>query len=293
MIYVRTAVLASLFIAATAAFVAPSSLAAYSRSGPYLDYGFQPRLPNPVIRLGREGVPEVRYSDGWHRNPVTVAEWGLRHHAYFLVSRRSRDARRMRRAADWLVRNQRRGVWHYDFSFTLAGIGDTLRPPWISAMAQGQAMSLLTRAYRITGRAAYLRAAKRALTPFRHTVAGGGVVRDLRGSPFYEEYPTRRPSYVLNGFMFTLLGLYDLAPWSRRAATLYDRGRVTLAKAVALYDAGTTTYYHLGHITVGPGAAFLADRGYNRLHVLLLDALDWVRPNLTFRQWRDRFASYG
>ena len=29
--------------------------------------------------------------------------------------------------------------------------------------------------------------------------------------PFYEEYPTLPPNLTLNGFMFALLGLYDLS----------------------------------------------------------------------------------
>ncbi len=101
---------------------------------------------------------------------------------------------------------------------------------WSCAMAQGQAMSLLSRAYRLTRKQQYRSSALRALPALRVAVTKGGLRRCFFGNcarPFYEEYPTSPPSYVLNGFMFTLIGLYDLASIAPRspALSMYQAGR--------------------------------------------------------------------
>lgn len=267
--------------------------AAYSPAGAYLDYGAQISIAKlPEVRFDRDGAAWVKYPFGWHRNPVTTANVGLQAHAFYLIDGKRAHRKRMLRAANGLLRSQKQGVWQYDFRFTVGGMGQTLRPPWISAMAQGLAMSLLTRAYLMTSRRPYLRAAKKALRPFGVPVARGGVVRRYAGHRWYEEYPTPTPSYVLNGFGFTLLGLYDLARWSRVARRLYRDGRAALMAALPRFDAGSTSWYHLGHVTKGPEARFPASPAYNRIHVQLLDALDYVGPHPRLRHWRERFRSY-
>ena len=47
---------------------------------------------------------------------------------------------------------------------------------------------------------------------------------------FYEEYPTTKGNYTLNGFMFTLVGLYDYykVTGNELAKELYDDGIETL-----------------------------------------------------------------
>jgi hypothetical protein len=117
------------------------------------------------------------------------------------------------RAAKWLVSKQRPdGTWAYAFDNPLAWAGTAVRAPWVSGMAQGQALSLLVRVWRITGDDAYLDAGRKALASFSVPVEEGGVLRVWRGHPFYEEYPTtERPTLVLNGFLFALVGLHDYA----------------------------------------------------------------------------------
>ena len=88
----------------------------------------------------------------------------------------------------------------------------SLEPGWYSAMAQGHAMSLLSRAYSQSQNPLYLRAAYQAINPFLVPSSEGGVLTYLFGQhPWYEEYPTLPPSFVINGFMYALFGLYDLA----------------------------------------------------------------------------------
>ncbi|GFS06154.1 D-glucuronyl C5-epimerase [Elysia marginata] len=85
-------------------------------------------------------------------------------------------------------------------------------PNWYSAMGQGQAMSALVRAYNLTGDRKYLVAAERALYLFTLGSEEGGVRARFMGQlDWYEEYPTvPTSSFVLNGFIFSMMGLYDV-----------------------------------------------------------------------------------
>ena len=46
---------------------------------------------------------------------------------------------------------------------------------------------------------------------FNISSSGGGVRAVFMDKyEWYEEYPTNPPTFILNGFMYSLLGLYDL-----------------------------------------------------------------------------------
>jgi hypothetical protein len=269
------AISVSVLTAAAVLAGAPSAVGDYARSGPYLDYASEPSIA-PSGKVPRSG-----YSFGSYYTPVTVAQWGLQGAANYAATRRGRYRRDALLAARWLVRHQSRdGGWHYPFAWSVAGF-ETLPAGWISAMGQGQAMSLLWRAWQLKRRPAYRRAARRAVRPFKRPVSQGGVRADFDGLAWYEEYPTTtRPSLVLNGYMFSLLGLYDMAPWSRTATRLYRVGVRTLRARIARFDRPRGSWYM-------PGVP--ASDYYNRVHVLLLTALDSVNHSLTLRHYRDRW----
>src|SRR5207244_9870218 len=125
--------------------------------GTYIDYGigsgssrFQSRLQLGLV-LDREGVPKVRYRFGTFYNPAVVARQGLAIASAYIADPRfhtHRDLQRVRTIANWLVRNQDRdGRWLYRFGLALPAVGTRVNAPWVSAMAQGLAISLLTRAH--------------------------------------------------------------------------------------------------------------------------------------------------
>lgn len=72
----------------------------------------------------------------------------------------------------------------------------------------------------------------------------------------YEEYPTTPASYVLNGFIYSLLGLYDLnntapQPIAKEAGKLFRQGMMSLKKMLMLFDTGSGTNYDLRHFSLG------------------------------------------
>ena len=188
-------------------------------------------------------------------------------------------------AADWLVRHQdERGGWKIMVSRTVAEGQLSLEPGWYSAMAQGQAMSLLVRAHARSSHQKYLDAAMRALALFDISSVDGGVVaRFMDQYVWYEEYPTVPPCFVLNGFMYALIGLYDVAVTAppgdgqSTAMRLYRTGVASLRRMLPLFDTGSGTVYDLRHLTLGGASPPNRARwDYHATHVnqlLLLSSL--------------------
>jgi heparosan-N-sulfate-glucuronate 5-epimerase len=163
-----------------------------------------------------------------------------------------------------------------------------VEPPWLSAMAQGQCASLLVRLFRETGDSAFAETALRALEPMRQPVSEGGVAAPLGGGWWPEEYPSRPHSYVLNGGIFALWGIRDVAVGlgDEAAAALFEEGLATLAAEIERWDTGYWSRYDLfPHPLVN-----VASSSYHVLHVHQLEALTLIapRPELAeaARRWR-------
>jgi len=145
-----------------------------------------------------------------------------------------------------------------------------LKAPWCSAMAQGQAVSLLLRAGLDHDDSALVRAAglaSRSLVAERSE-----LVAMTSAGPVLQEYPTAPPSHVLNGWIFALWGLYDLACLGDSVATRsFEAGVGALVERLPLYDAagGWSRYDLYPHPLTHVASPF-----YHRLHVAQLEAMD-------------------
>jgi hypothetical protein len=135
-----------------------------------------------------------------------------------------------------------RGIaWEYYFSFD-GGI-----PPWTSAMSQATAIESLTRAYRATRQRSYLATARRALPIFTAAPPVGVSVRTSRGRR-YLLYSFAPGAAVINGFLQTLIGLFDFAHVTRdpAAAGLFAAGDAEAQSEVPRYDTGAWSLYEPG-----------------------------------------------
>ncbi|NWV75427.1 GLCE epimerase, partial [Dasyornis broadbenti] len=201
-------------------------------------------------------------------------------------------------ASRWLLRNQdERGGWPIAVTRKLGEGFKALEPGWYSAMAQGQAMSTLVRAYLLTKEPAFLSAALRATAPFKLPAERRGVrAVFMERHEWYEEYPTSPSSFVLNGFMYALIGLYDLKETAgerlgREAALLFERGLASLKALLPLFDTGSGSVYDLRHFTLGT-APNLARWDYHTTHINQLQLLASVHPAPIFRDFVKRWKSY-
>jgi heparosan-N-sulfate-glucuronate 5-epimerase len=164
-------------------------------------------------------------------------------------------------------------------------------PSWPSAMAQGECASLLARLHLRTGREDFARAARLALHSFDVSVAEGGVRALLDGGAFPEEYPTKPPSYVLNGAIFAIWGLRDVSVGlgDETAAQRYAAYVDTLVRNLPRWDLGYWSRYDLHR---HPGPVNIASFNYHWLHIRQLQAFAILDPRPEFGQTARRFEAY-
>jgi len=190
--------------------------------------------------------------------------------------------------ANWLVNNLKIrssdfGVWEYNFDFKRYNC----KSPWISAMAQGQGISVLVRAYILTGKEKYLKTANKALRAFSISVDEGGVLSYGENDyVFYEEYACPKSSKVLNGFIFSLFGLYDyyIATYDSTAFTLFYEGIESLKNNLCRYDSGDWTYYDC--------LGLKASLSYHKLHIEQLKALYSITNDEFFMYYAKKWSNY-
>jgi hypothetical protein len=252
----------------------------YSARGDYLNYGAWLRyrvIPDLVV-LDEDGIPLTWFGDAYYYNPAFVAE-----HALSLYGRYTRGELTLssfRKTVDRLLSLQdERGAFRYGFPYRYM---DTLfQPGWTSGLAQGYALSALARAALVLGDPRYLDAGDRALEYLTTPVASGGLMDtmsslhgSLEGFIFFQEAVASPPTYVLNGYMFALLGLYDWSQLGRARASAqryFDRGVLTLSQILPYYDLGAFSAYDLQHLTYARLPHVAGD--YHLMHIYQLHAL--------------------
>ncbi len=194
----------------------PISVRPTAHLGTSLHYYVQSdRLFSDAMEMDPQGTPMQRLRIiGTTYNPAYVAWYGLMRLDRALEHADSAGTQSFLGQVEWLVTHGVRRkddaiVWPYTFDWQEGHC--TLRAPWISAMAQGLAMSALIRGYRITRRAQLLDLCYGAVRVFEEDIREGGVRTLESGHALYEEYPAYPLPRVLDGFLFSLLGLYDLS----------------------------------------------------------------------------------
>lgn len=245
---------------------------------------------NPRYRFV-EGVLQTDYKGdiGWQYQPVDIAFYGLACWNSFYKSGDSSWMGKFLTQADYFVSERfdvgSCSVLRYHFKAW------NFRVPWISAMAQGLALSLLSRVYAETGNQIYLNTAYEIFKSFGVDLEPGGV-RDVLpdGSVWYPEYPefSDGRKYVLNGFVFALLGLHDfyLLTKEKQAKIWFNQGIEALKANIERFDAGTGSFYDLNHFFI------YSQNQYHKLHTRQMRQLYEITGETIFSKWRWIFDNY-
>lgn len=246
----------------------------------------------PYRGESRDGFPlRNQNNEGLQLLPVTVTQMALGHYDCWLEDQSSDRVEIIGKCADWLVDKHgpcpgKMNGWSYGFDHGRLGI----KAPFISAMGQGQGISLLVRAHKLIGDDRYLETAKEAFEPFLHGLDAGGVTAFLPdGDIYFEEYPCQPYSHILNGHIFALWGVHDYAIHLQddRAKELARAGTETLAKMLPRYDIGYWSRYGLyPHPSPNVASPF-----YHELHISQLRALHILYGHSVFAEYADRWES--
>lgn len=223
---------------------------------------------------------------------VRVLQWGLGAYERYLAGEGEQWLRNAMEVGRYALSQQvrggtRDGLWLNRLPYT-----KTFQLPagWPSAMAQGEGASLFTRLHLETGEDRWADAARRAVAAMRLPSPEGGVQARLDGAPWPEEYPTEPSSFVLNGGIFALWGLYDVGlglddPEVRRE---FEEGAGALAANLHRWDTGYWSRYDLfPHPVMNVASSF-----YHALHTSQLEAMHVIAPRPEFAATGQRFAGY-
>jgi hypothetical protein len=146
-------------------------------------------------------------------------------------------------------------AWEYLFPFS------GQRPPWVSSLAQGTGLQAMARsATRLNRQAEVFPIALRGLTIFQ-TSPPDGVRIDFGPGAHYLQYSGLPRLRVLNGFIQSLVGLYDFATLTGdpTALSLFQAGDLAGRAEVPTFDTGAWSLYSRGSITRE------SDLGYHKL----------------------------
>jgi peptidoglycan/xylan/chitin deacetylase (PgdA/CDA1 family) len=220
---------------------------------------------------------------------VATAQWALGCFERFLANEGEEWLKAAIDAGEYLLEDQEPdGAWLHGMTMPHSY---QLHPPWISAMAQGESASLLVRLYKVTGEERFADAARRAMQPLRKPVRAGGARALLAGGPFFEEYPTEPPSFVLNGGIFALWGCYDVGAGLGESDATQDftDGLDTLAKNIDRWDTG---YWSLYDLFPHPVLRNVASPAYHILHTTQLRAMELIARRPELQAAAARFEGY-
>jgi hypothetical protein len=158
-----------------------------------------------------------------------------------------------------------------------------------SALAQGQAASVLVRGYWMTGDGRYAEEAKRAVTPLLADHSTDLVTMTFAG-PVLEETPSVPASHILNGWISALWGIRDVALClnEERARSAFEAGVESLARHLPAYDVGWWSRYSLfPHVLED-----LAKPIYHRYHIDQLRVMHALTGLADFAAIANQWASY-
>ena len=146
-------------------------------------------------------------------------------------------------------------AWEYLFPF------DGQDPPWVSSLAQGTGLQAMARAAtRLQRQADVFPIALRGLGIFE-TAPPAGVRVPAGNGAHYLQYSGLPRLFIINGFVQSLVGLYDFAALTgdATARSLFDAGDIAARQEVPTFDTGAWSLYSRG------STSYESDLGYHKL----------------------------
>jgi heparosan-N-sulfate-glucuronate 5-epimerase len=250
-----------------------------------------PLLALPFGELDEAGVPYNRATKASPAayQPTTIAQYALAHWNRYLATENEDHHQAFMIQARWLMEHavyadSDLATWPIPFPSPAYNAPAN----WLSALTQGNCISVLVRAYQLTQDESFLQVARRAVRTFERDIRDGGV-RSFVGEDgiFFEEVAVYPATHILNGYILALFGLYDFVALTKDAqiADLIERSVATLRTLIDKFDTGYWSCYdlHFRH---------LASYFYHALHITLLEALARYASSGYYAEVAARWRAY-
>jgi heparosan-N-sulfate-glucuronate 5-epimerase len=221
--------------------------------------------------------------------PVTLAQLALGWYERMLLGDRRASEHFERTCAQLLSRaSQEAGgqlLWPYEEVVPKYGLNGRR---WYDGMTQAQAASTFVRAFLQSGRSEYEIAARGAIEPLLRM--DSRFVTMTSAGPILEEGGSRPPAHILNGWIFSIWGLWDVrsAFQEPRIDPLLNATIDCLRAKLHEYDVGWWTRYSLfPHVLPD-----LAKPFYHRIHIDQMAVLYRLTGIAEFRSAAERWENY-
>ena len=208
---------------------------------------------------------------------IGIFQYGLAAYDLYLKDGGRNYLEKLLACADWAVKNQREdGSWD-------TFVYECPAQPY-SSMAQGEGISMLIRAHIVTKEEKYLTAAAKAKDFMLKPVQEGGTT-DYQGSDVYLYEYTFRP-LVLNGWMFSLWGLYDYYKYTadEQVGAVLAATLETLKKKLPEFDIGYWSMYEDGKRICSPF--------YHDLHIAQLTVMYDLFGDEIYQEYAQKWDAY-
>lgn len=166
-------------------------------------------LENHPWATDNEGIVIFKYQGKIYYNPVQIAEKII----YFLNKKKLKETEKFaQKLIDISQELDGALFFPYQFDFYLHGIEkEKMTAPWYSGMAQGQALTVFVRLYKMTKKRRYFLVAQKIFQSFKYFYGSHNpwICYSENNHLWIEEYPMTKPGHTLNGFNYAIFGLYD------------------------------------------------------------------------------------
>jgi hypothetical protein len=246
-------------------------------------YLYSESLSWDIMKLDPHGVPRARTRlIGEFYRPALIAWWGLVNLGHYLRHHDEPSLERFLIQLDWLerkavTRTDGGVVWPNNFDCLQ---GSTLfTVPWVSAVDHGFILSAVVRGFRMTRRESLFKLLRNSSRVFELGVQEGGVRVPVERGVLYTELPGGPEPGILDGFITSLLGLYDLAieTGDPKVSQLFNDGIQGLAWQLPYWNyADKWSWYG--------SRAYLCPPSYHNLNRLLLGTLGRLSGEISLTQ---------
>lgn len=213
--------------------------------------------------------------------PGTIFQYALGLYDLYLENLDKKNLEYFLKLADWALKNQcKNGKWE-----CMSVLHNSIHESQ-SAMCQSEGISVLVRAYVQTNKKKYLDKATMAIELMIKSSSEGGTCYYNNGDIIFQEYVSEYNQSVLNGWIFSLFGLYDyyLLTKDEKIKKILFSSIQTLSNNLHKYDRKFWTNYDI----VGT----IASPSYHDIHIMQLYVLYDIFKDNNFIKYAKKWEKY-
>lgn len=227
--------------------------------------------------LNNTELPKLNLENGkFTYFPVAIFQYALGCYDLYLRTKEESYIRKFIQCVEWTLTHQDDGGRWNNFSHYCP------KTPY-GAMAQGEAASVLVRAYVYTKEQKYLDAAKKAIDFMLLPLNEGGTTKYEGEDAFLMEYTFK--NVVMNGFIFSWWGLYDYVVATHdggKYKQALDNTMKSLVKILPKFKCGYWSMYSLDRLIASPF--------YHNLHIAQMQAMYQLTGEQIFDDYAKRWT---